>query len=164
MSDTEITPASMRFSAMNLLAMREHSVVELEKKLQQKYNGVESVNDQTLITNVIAKLTADGLQSDARFTEAFIKMRQGQGKGPLLINMQLKERGISSDIVAAFMNLSDEIWNQIAAKAYIKKCANRIDHSLKQTAKHIGFLTARGFSTANIQFAINNAKKIEHEV
>lgn len=156
----KVTTAAIRFSAMNLLAMREHSVLELEQKLEQKFgNAAVSENEENIdcfkhIVKVIEKLTAEGLQSDSRFTEAFIAMRQRQGKGPLLIRMELKERGINNDIIAARMNASDEIWNQIATKVYIKKFGNQTEFDSKQRFKQMRFLTARGFSVMNIQSAL----------
>ena len=77
------TPASVRMAAMNLLTMREHSVKELHAKLAKKFESNE------LISEVIQKLLEDGLQSDERFTEAFVKMRLRQGKGALVIRMEL---------------------------------------------------------------------------
>ncbi len=160
MDNVEITPATIRFTAMNMLAMREHSVSELTQKLQQKFSntaavhGKESCDYFECIISVVAKLAADGLQSDTRFTEAFIAMRQRQGKGPLIIRMELKERGIDSDTIASHMNTSDEIWNQIATRVYIKKFGDQTMLDVKQRSKQIRFLTARGFSSANIQSAL----------
>ena len=174
MDNVEITPAAIRFSAMNLLAMREHSVFELEKKLLQKFNNTELLKNSELLKNTeitdgrelfncqqsitieIAKLTNEGLQSDARFTEAFIAMRQRQGKGPLVILMELKERGIHNEVVLAFMNTSDPIWNQTAKKVFIKKFGDQASHDRKLLSKQMRFLTTRGFSSANIQYAIKN--------
>jgi regulatory protein len=156
MDNVEITPAIIRFSAMNLLAMREHSVAELTQKLQQKFSNAALLNKEFFnchecIAATIEKLTAEGLQSDARFTEAFITMRQRQGKGPMLIRMELQERGIHSEVIATFMGMSDQIWNQIAEKVFIKKFGNQVGQDIKQMSKQMRFLTSRGFSPTNIQ-------------
>jgi regulatory protein len=205
MGYAELTPAAIRFTAMNMLAMREHSAAELEKKLRQKYcysgdaspeNAFESkeheskerqskerqskensstelslsvdLNSEALRNNpkifncfdciaaVIATLTAEGLQSDLRFTEAFIVMRQRQGKGPLLIRLELKERGISSDIIVAAVNPMADEWNILATKVNSKKFGFQQAYAVKQQAKQIRFLTARGFSSANIQHALKS--------
>lgn len=160
MDNVEITAATIRFSAMNLLAMREHSVAELTQKLQKKFGNPVLLDNRELfnchecIAATIAKLTAEGLQSDARFTEAFVTMRQRQGKGPLLIRMELQDRGIDNEMVAAFMDVSDQIWNQIAEKVFIKKFGDQIGQDIKKMSKQIRFLTSRGFSPAHIQSAL----------
>ncbi len=160
MDNVEITAATIRFSAMNLLAMREHSVAELTQKLQKKFGNPGSLDNRELfncyecISATIAKLTDEGLQSDARFTEAFIVMRQRQGKGPLLIRMELQDRGIDNEVVTAFMDASDPIWNQIAEKVFIKKFGDQVGQDLKQMSKQMRFLTSRGFSPTNIQSAL----------
>ena len=172
MDNIEITVGTIRFSAMNLLAMREHSVLELTQKLQQKFNDKELSNNQELssnkkfldchecITAVIEKLTAEGLQSDVRFAEAFVAMRQRQGKGSLIIRLELKERGIHHDIITTCINISDEIWNQIAIKVYVKKFGYSTIRDLKQLSKEMRFLTTRGFSSANIQYALKDIEQI----
>ena len=58
-----------RYSAMNLLARREHSYVELERKLKQR-GFADSVIEQAL-----QRLQEQGLQSDQRFVESFIRAR-----------------------------------------------------------------------------------------
>lgn len=150
MENVELSPAVIRFAAMNMLAMREHSAKELEQKLMQKFAHSQWVAE------VIRKLCDDGLQSDIRFTEAFIKMRKHQGKGPLLVRLELKERGISSELVASSMNVSDEVWNHIARKVYLKKFGHHTAVDIKLMAKQKRFLTARGFSSYNIDYALNN--------
>jgi len=152
-----VTPASVRMAAMNLLTMREHSVKELHAKLAKKFESNE------LISEVIQKLLEDGLQSDERFTEAFVKMRLRQGKGALVIRMELKEKGIPNSLIEKFITKSEEShgenidWNQMALKAYVKKYGKTPDFrnslsDLKEKAKRVRFLTARGFSSANIQY------------
>ena len=38
-------------------------------------------------------LTDEGLQSDARYAGSFVQSRINQGKGPIRIRQELKERG-----------------------------------------------------------------------
>ena len=152
MKETEInvvvTPATIRMAAMNFLSLREHSTRELQIKLSKKYESAE------LVASVIQRLQDDGLQSDERFTEAFVNMRLRQGKGALVIRMELKEKGISSNLIDKYIASKEEQvdWNQLALKAYEKKFGKRPASDLKEKAKRIRFLTARGFSSDNIQY------------
>lgn len=148
MTIVEITSASIRFAAMNLLAVREHSAAELYIKLSKRYQQPE------LIIATIKRLTDDGLQCDVRFAEAFIAMRKRQGKGPLLITMELKERSISPELINQFLQADSESWKILAATVRQKKFGQIIPQDAKEKARQIRFLTGRGFSQAAIQYAL----------
>lgn len=150
-----VTPAQIRMAAMNLLSLREHSAKELQVKLAKKFASPE------LITSVINKLQQDNLQSDDRFSEAFVNMRLRQGKGALVIRMELKEKGISADLIDKHIggNHDNVDWNQLALKAYEKKFGKAPIGDLKEKARRIRFLTARGFSTTNIQYALKRTNE-----
>ena len=64
----------VRVAAMDLLARREHSQRELRTKLERRFPP-EQV-DETLQT-----LAAEGLQSDSRFAEAYVRQRSQRGYG-----------------------------------------------------------------------------------
>jgi regulatory protein len=149
MDQLKATLTDIRLSAMNFLSLREHSVKELEQKLEKKSYCAEDVRV------VIAKLTSGGLQSDHRFAEAFVNMRHRQGKGPLLIELELKARGVSPDIISLHLRIRDEIWNHAARDVAIKKFGTFELHDLKEKAKKTRFLTMRGFSSTNISYALN---------
>jgi len=146
--NTPVTSANVRMAAMNLLSLREHSAKELQNKLSKKFALTE------LIPAVIQKLQDDGLQSDERFTQAFVNMRLRQGKGALVIRMELKEKGIGSGLIEKYMTSGEEKvdWNQLALKAYEKKFGKAPISDLKEKAKRIRFLTGRGFSSTNIHY------------
>src|SRR5690606_27797054 len=110
-----VTFSAVQFSAMNLLAMREHSVAELRQKLQKKFK------DSELVNQVIDDLATRNLQSDERFAEAFVKMRIRQGKGPVRILYELKEKGIAEDLAAALVDLSDQLWVDLAKEVCLKR-------------------------------------------
>ena len=106
----QVSPSlsDIRFSAMNLLAMREHSSKELKDKLGRKFESVG------LIEEAIAGLIEQNLQSDERFAQAFVAMRQRQGKGPLVIRMELREKGVASELIAHFVDDSHALWSELA--------------------------------------------------
>ncbi len=150
MVNQEVTPAVIRMSAMNLLAMREHSAKELKTKLNRKFDQAE------WIVNELEKLKNDGLQSDQRFAEAYINMRLRQGKGALVIRLELKEKGIADSIINEQLSTHSG-WNQLALQAYQKKFGNTHVSDIKEKSRRIRFLTARGFSSANIQYVFAKA-------
>jgi regulatory protein len=148
MTVIEISSAAVRFAAMNLLAMREHSEDELYKKLTQKFDQFD------LVVDVITALKNDGLQSDLRFAEAFITMRKRQGKGQKLIAMELKERGVANELIVELVRADDESWDKLALAVKQKKFKMTVPIDLKEKTKQMRFLTSRGFSSASIQYAL----------
>ena len=125
-------------AALKMLMRREHSKLELFKKLKLK--GY----DDEIIDSAITQLTEQNYQSDERFAEAFILMRFNQGKGPVKIASELKLRGISS------FNLSDFDWFKSAREIRKKKFGDIVSSDFKEQAKQKRFLQSRGFSLDQI--------------
>lgn len=140
----EIKLSDVRFAAMSLLAMREHSAKELIDKLGRKFPV------SGLIEQVVADLCEQNLQSDERFAVAFIRMRQQQGKGSTLIGMELRERGVDSSLISQLVNESDSVWFNLAQEV----CAKRYKEMPvdgREKARQMRFLYSRGFSSRHIQ-------------
>lgn len=150
MTDKQVTLVDIRFAAMNLLAMREHSVQELRRKLMQRFD------EPVLVTEAIARLTADNLQSDERYAEAFINMRKRQGKGPVRIVLELKEKGIKESLIEMYMDVADQEWFESASAEKQKRFGAAKPQNMKEKARQMRFLQYRGFTQPQIFAAINS--------
>ena len=139
-----VTLASLRFAAMNMLAMREHTALELRNKLLKKFGPHD------LIYEVVKRLMEQGLQSDERFVEAFVSMRKRNGKGASLIKMELRARGVTDDLIASALDDSDSVWQCLAVSARVKRFGAHIPKDSKEKARRARFLHARGFSSDQI--------------
>ena len=128
-------------AALKMLIRREHSQLELSKKLKLK--GFKDTD----IKKSINLLIEQSYQSDERFSEAFILMRYNQGKGPVIISSELKKRGIEN------FNLSIFDWFELAKEVRHKKFGQNIPSDYKTQAKQKRFLKSRGFDFDQI----NNA-------
>ena len=128
-------------AALKMLMRREHSQLELLRKLQLKSF------DDSIINSSISLLAEQNFQSDERFSEAFILMRYNQGKGPLKIVFELKGRGINK------FNLTAFDWSKLAKEVRIKKFGNSISLDFKDQAKQKRFLQSRGFGFDEINQA-----------
>ena len=127
--------------ALKMLMRREHSQLELSKKLQLKgFNDVD-------IKHSIDLLIEQKYQSDERFSEAFIIMRYNQGKGPVIISSELKKRGIES------FDLSIIDWFDLAKEVREKKFGQNLPLDYKTQAKQKRFLLSRGFGFDQINKA-----------
>ncbi len=144
---SELQPR-IRDSALNFLAIREHSQLELRQKLLRKDFPLE------LINQVLVQLHAENLQSDARFTESFIRSRANKGQGCLRIRYELQQLGIAAAVVNEYLDENDELWQQLAQQVRKKKFGTALPRDPKQKAKQIRFLQYRGFSATQIQRAL----------
>jgi len=128
-------------AALKMLIRREHSQSELSNKLQLK--GFDDVD----IKHSINLLIEQKYQSDERFSEAFILMRYNQGKGPVIISSELKNRGIES------FDLSIFDWLELAKEVREKKFGKNLPSDYKTQAKQKRFLKSRGFDFDQIDKA-----------
>lgn len=132
-------PNDIRLSAIALLARREHSQKELLTKLSRKYS------DHSLIKKEIDALASEGLQSEERFVELFIRSKKAQGKGPIFIKQDLRRRGVSEYLIASYIYDNDEDWLSLARNVYRKKYGfSAVEDSLEK-ARRIRFMVSRGF-------------------
>ncbi len=131
---------SAKSVAVRLLSRREHSAFEIRDKLRKREF------DEADIEQAIAELKQGGWLSDERFAEAYIRMRQNKGFGPVRIAMELNERGVDETLVSQYLHADDEIWQQILEQQYTKKYGNRPVEDYSDKARRIRFLQYRGFS------------------
>ena len=135
---------SIRNTAMNLLARREHSASELLQKLKQRDHDA----DEILL--VIEQLQADNLQSDARFAESFINQRANSGRGPVKIRHELRQKGVAEDLTESLLEPFAEQWQAHMIEQRIRKFGRDIPADYAQKMKQARFLQNRGFSPESV--------------
>ncbi|WP_043887686.1 regulatory protein RecX [Methylophaga thiooxydans] len=135
--------------AVGYLANREHSALELSRKLQK------AGFDQVEIEDTIAQLQQAGLQSDERFAESFVSSRANRGYGSVRIGMELKERGVNSDIITTSLQQADIDWFALAIEVRCKRFGEHSPDDFKDRAKQQRFLQYRGFTHEQITESFN---------
>ncbi len=134
---------------MDCLARREHSVLELRRKLAARdFDSAE-------IDTTLAELQADGLLSDARFAEAFVRGRIRRGQGPLKICLELASRGVAGELATEV--LAGEDWAALAKAARRKRFGQNPPREYRERARQARFLQQRGFAMEHIQAALGAA-------
>ncbi len=123
---------------MRLLARREHGRAELRAKLAKRGFDAE------VTARVLARLCADGLQSEERFAAALLRRRIARGYGPIHIRGELRERGVDDEVADAQMNQTDDYWLRLAVAALGKKFGSGA-HSESAYGTRARFLSRRGF-------------------
>ena len=147
--DRFLDPIEARKKAMDYLARREHGRGELLDKLTRF--GF----DADVAEEAVAQLVADGLQSDSRFAEAFVRSRINQGKGPARIRADLRERGLAASAIDIALEQADEDWHALARDVRLKKFGPDTPSEFRDKAKQMRFLQSRGFEPDQIQAAVS---------
>jgi regulatory protein len=142
-------PTEARKKAMDYLARREHGRAELIKKLTKFGFEAATADD------AVAQLVEDNLQSDQRFVELFIASRISQGKGPVKIRADLRERDIGGGIVDIGLQEANQDWYASACEVREKKFGHEYPSDFNEKARQMRFLQSRGFDTDQIQAAVS---------
>ena len=134
----------LRRHAIMLLTRREHSAQELSQKL------IVKGYDAGLMPSLLQNLMQEGLQSDSRFAESYMRFRREKGFGPIHIQQELQQRGVSADVISAIVDVRDTKWLEYLESARKKRFGQELPQNLKDRAKQTRFLAYRGFSQDQI--------------
>ena len=143
-----------RQRAVALLTRREHSRIELERKLTQR--GVAANVAQA----TVERLAAEGWQSDARFAQSLLRARAGAGYGPAYVRAELANwHGLSAERITAAMDGFDGDWDELA-RALVQRrhpavVAGRA--TVAEQRKAVDSLLRRGFSLEQARVALRPA-------
>ena len=129
----------LRLAAMNLLARREHSRLELAQKLRRRFG------EGGLLDEVLDALAMEGLQSDARFAESFLRQRVERGYGPLRVRQEMRERGLDEGAINQAERTLSPDWDALAEQVYQRKYASSPVGDNREKARRALFLQSRGF-------------------
>ncbi|HKJ76458.1 MAG TPA: regulatory protein RecX [Gammaproteobacteria bacterium] len=136
-------------AAITLLARREHSRLELGRKLEQKGH------DPDVVTEALDTAEAEGLLSDERFAESYARARREKGYGPLRIRAELRERGVAAELAAQGMEALDEDWPSLAEAVRQKRFGGDKPREAKERARQSRFLQYRGFEADLVRRLLN---------
>ena len=134
---------------MDYLARREHGRSELLEKVTRFGFDADIADD------AVEQLVEDGLQSDVRFAEAFVRSRINQGKGPAKIRADLREKGVNDGVTEDGIRDAEQDWYALAAEVRLKKFGAEQPADFKEKARQMRFLQSRGFEQDQIQAAVS---------
>ncbi len=137
---------SLRARALALLARREHSAKELQRKLTP--HVAEGDDLGALLQDLIKR----GWVSDERFAELVVNAKQNRF-GSRKLAHELREKGVAENWVVQATHAVDDLKNAKAVwqRKYGKSPANR-----NAWAKQARFLQSRGFGFDTIKKVLNN--------
>ena len=129
---------SLRARALQLLARREHSRLELHNKLLSR--GADEGDVQVLLDEFEEK----GWLSERRFVDAVVQTRKRRF-GTAKVLRELKDKGVSEQGLAEARDTLRENELETARSVWNKKFGNQ-PTTLAERAKQSRFLAGRGFS------------------
>jgi len=140
----EFDEKALRHKAIELLARREYSSSELEKKL------LLVSEDHETILKILDWLVEMELQSDERFTQMYLRSKALSGYGPVRIKLDLKQKGINEYLIeSSFEQLAFE-WSEEVDRLIIKKVKDLSLDDMKLKNKVMGYLQRRGYTLNQI--------------
>ena len=144
-------PAKIRIAAMDLLTGREYSSAELATKLNKRFDSHPSIEQ------VLVQIAEEGLQSDKRFTEAYIRSRIYRGHGLSRIRQDIRQKGVSDELVAQGLENADVDWYELARDVATRKFGQQPAADQREKAKRMRFMQYRGFNYDQIKYALGAA-------
>jgi len=130
---------------MRLLVYREHSRMELRRKLQSRFP------DSDVIEPALDGLEERGYLDEDRFVAEYLASRKRKGYGPLRIKAELQERGISKELISGCLMEDDAEWYRLMQVAAATKVGDSPVLDRKTQQKAARFLEYRGFPTSMIR-------------
>ncbi len=142
-------PIACERVAVGLLARREHSRLELERKLRAR------AFDAGVVTAALDRLEGQGLLDARRFISSFIESRAARGFGPVRIRAELGERGAAPEEAAAVLAATERDWAALAARVRRKRFGAAPPKTFEERARQARFLQYRGFDPGDVEAALD---------
>ena len=133
--------------ALGLLVRREHSRVELTRKLTAR--GVE--RDDAVAA--VDKLEAAGWQDDTRFAETLVRNRAATGYGPVRIRAELGMHSLGREAIAGAIDTAEVDWEALARDLVRRRFGEDLAHDRERQRKAADWLLRRGFTGAHVRAA-----------
>ncbi len=139
------TPAVIRAKALDLLARREHSRLELRQKLIQRGFPADRIEP------VLDQLVEERLLDENRYAELYACARADKGYGPLRIARELRERGVPEDLVGATLTALEDDWPSKLRELHRKRFKSHVPADAAGRMQQIRVLRQHGFTLDQIK-------------
>lgn len=141
---------SLKTRALAHLARREHSRLELEKKLAPHAPNPEE------LAQLLDDLEQCGALSSARMVEQVIHMRKSRF-GSQRIVRELREKGIAENLIAAQLPNIKEAEQRSACEVWRKKFG-AMPANARELGRQMRFMRSRGFAPETINKVLRRAE------
>jgi len=144
-------PDTLRERALGLLARREHSRVELTRKLETAGFAREEIG------MLLDTFEAKNWLSDQRFAESYVADHRARA-GSIKLAYDLRQRGVADSVIESV--LSDNRDSELErAREVWKKKFSVPPADAAEKARQFRFMQSRGFSSEVIRQTMSNPHK-----
>lgn len=112
------------------------------------------------IDAVLNRLQAEGLASDHRYTEQYVRSRIGRGFGPVRIRAELRERGVEDEVIGHTLEAPEDGWQVHAERVRRQRFGGDVPRSRNERARQARFLQYRGFTAEHIGRALREVVEL----
>lgn len=147
----QVMEKSLRARALDALARREHTRLELLRKLSAHSEDIEQINQ------LLDDLQARGWLSDARYAEQRAHARQSR-YGSRKIGYELREQGVSETLIAETLSGLKTTEVERARSIWQKKF-DAPATTPKERNQQMRFLQSRGFDMDVIYRVVNQVEE-----
>jgi regulatory protein len=155
--DKSADPHAAHAAAVALLARRDYSTQDIDRKLTQRGYS------RAAVTQAIAELAESKLLNDGRFSENLVTFRARRGQGPVRIRQELKRSGLDKDTIDAAIDGGEDSpdFVKLARAARARKFGDVIPKDWKERSRQARFLQYRGFSNDHIRAVMEGVPEDE---
>ncbi|GAB4353967.1 MAG: regulatory protein RecX [Gammaproteobacteria bacterium] len=147
------SPEYVRDIALRLLTRREHSLKELVWKLE----GRDLPSD--VVADVTRRLADEGLQSDERFAEVYVRSRAERGYGPRRLKAELRQRGVGDELIERSLMEAGIDWREQAVRYYRRRFGDTAPRDWQEEARRCRALEQHGYTAEQIREAMRRQKE-----
>ena len=138
---------SLRERALRLLARREYSRHELQRRLAPHAEDAEALEP------LLDDLKRRGWLSEQRVVEQVVHARQAKFGGRRIAH-ELREKGVAEELIAGALAEFDEL---ATARSVWAKKFGALPADAKERAKQMRFLMSRGFGSETIRKVLRDS-------
>jgi regulatory protein len=146
---------SLKGRALRLLAQREHSRTELQRKLARHLDGQDEPEARAQLARALDELAAAGLLSDER-TAASVLQHQGARYGQRRLRQVLQHKGLDGALVASTLQQAGATELERARAVWLKRFGQPATDAAER-ARQMRFLAGRGFDGDVIRRVVSGA-------
>jgi regulatory protein len=140
-------PRDVREAAIALLARRDYSRSELERRLGSQGYGPEDV------TALVREFTENRALDDTRFAQNYVSYHAARGQGPVRIHAELEALGVAAGLIEAALAEGPD-WRALALEQCRRRFGALAPAGRREQLRQARFLQSRGFSSDHIRSAL----------
>ena len=132
----------------DLLARRDYPRAQLAQKLEQRGCSAE------IAKVALDRFEEDGYLNDQRFVESQVRQRFEQGHGRRKIEFELRQKGVSNQLIEQVIGSAEVDPKQVALEYYRRRYAHSPAEEQSERAKRVRHMAGRGFGFDEISYAM----------